>query len=90
MFKVGINRTEKEAIVVVKTDVLGEKAFKFESLSPKITREHLRLILPLMIANEREKRHIRVHRKAELKALREEKKARSEGYGTQKHETGEV
>ena len=90
MFKVGIKRTEKEAVVVVKTDVPGEKAFKFESLSPKITREHLRLILPLMVATEREKRHIRVHRKAELKALREEKLARSEGHGTQIDETSEV
>lgn len=90
MFKVGIKRTERETIISVKTDVPGEKAFKFESLSPTITKDHIRLILPLMIAKERDKRASRAHRKAELAAQKAEKLARSEKYGTQIDEKGEV
>ena len=78
MFKVGIKRTEKEAVVTVKTDVEGEKAFKFESLSPTITRDHLRLILPLMISSQREKRIKKVHRKLELAAIKAEREAKKE------------
>lgn len=78
MFKVGIKRMEKESIVTVKTDVPNEKAFKFDSLSPTITQKHLRMILPLMVATQREKRATRAYRKLELAELKAEKLARSE------------
>lgn len=96
MFKVGIKRTEKETVIRVKTDVPGEKAFKFESLSPTISQKHLKVILPMMIATERSKRIKKAHRKVELKAERErkaalaEKFARSEDIGTQIDEKSEV
>lgn len=78
MFKVAIKRTERESIVTVKTDVEGEKAFKFESLSPTITLDHLRLILPLMISSQREKRIKKVHRKLELATIKAEREAKKE------------
>ena len=100
MFKVDIKRTEKEMIVTVKTDVPDEKPFKFKTLSPTITQKHLRMILPMMIASERAKRIKKAITSAKAKATRAankaerkaeaEKLARSEGYGTQKHEASEV
>jgi len=90
MFKVGIKRTDKQSIVTVKTDVEGEKAFKFDSLSPTITRDHLRLILPLMISTQREKRIKKAHRKLELAEQKAEKLARSEKHEQEIDEASEV
>ncbi|QUG41316.1 hypothetical protein KD050_18885 [Psychrobacillus sp. INOP01] len=78
MFKVGIKRTESEVVVTVKTDVPGEKAFKFDSLSPTITSDRLRLILPLMIETQRDKRAARAHRKLELAEEKAEREERAE------------
>ena len=78
MFKVAIKRMERESIVTVKTGVEGEKAFKFESLSPTITQKHLRIILPMMVASQREKRIKKAHRKIELAAIKAEREAKKE------------
>ncbi|MEK4085142.1 hypothetical protein [Psychrobacillus sp. FSL K6-1415] len=90
MLRIGVERTKKETFVKVKTDVKGEQPFYFESLSPTITREHLRLILPLMVATEREKRAKRAHRREELATIKAEKLARSEKHGTKIDEKSEV
>lgn len=73
MIKVSIKRTPVETIIIAKSDVPGEKAFKFESLSTSITKERIRLILPMMIESEREKRVRKAHRKQQLKEIKEEK-----------------
>lgn len=81
MITVSIKRTEKETIVKAKTDVPGEKAFTFDSLSPTITKEHIRLILPMMIESQREKRYKKAHRTEELRLLCEQKAEKKELYG---------
>lgn len=78
MIKVSIKRSSTESVIIAKSDVPGEKAFKFESLSPTITEKSIRLILPMMIENAREKRAKKAHRAQELKEARIEKAARLE------------
>ena len=78
MIRVGIKKSADETVLIVKSDVPGEKAFKFESLSPNITRKNIRLILPMMIEQEREKRAKKAHRKKELAEIKEEKRLRKE------------
>ena len=90
MINVSIKRTEKETIVTAKTEVISEKAFKFESLSPTITQSHLRIILPMMIDHERDNRIKKAHRREELKAIKAEKLVRSEKHRAQIDETSEV
>lgn len=77
MLKVGIKRTETEAIVKVKTNVPDEKVFKF-SLSPIITQQSLKLILPMLIKSEREKRIKKAITSAKTKATRAANKAERE------------
>ncbi len=80
MYKVKIKRTKEETKLNVKTSVPDEKPFIFKSLSPTITREHIRLILPRMIDCERDKRNRKAYRKEELTKLREEKAAKAERF----------
>ena len=76
MIKVSIKRTSTESVIIAKSDVPGEKAFKFESLSPTITEKSIRLILPMMIENARKKRAKKAHRKKELAEIKEAKAER--------------
>lgn len=77
MFKVGIKRTESEAVVTIKTGVSDEKVFKF-SLSPIITKQSLKLIIPMLIKSEREKRIKTAITSAKTKATRAANKAERE------------
>ncbi|MGE6487760.1 hypothetical protein [Paenisporosarcina sp. NPDC076898] len=93
MIKVSIKRTEVETVIIAKTGIPGEKPFKFDSLSPRITEKSIRLILPMMIETERDKRARKAHRKLELAAIKEEKAAKLEGIeanGTEVNEEGTV
>lgn len=78
MIKVSIKRTSDETVIIAKSEVPGEKPFKFESLSPTITKKNIRLILPSMIETEREKRARKAHRKQELKEIKEARAIRLE------------
>lgn len=75
--KVSIKRTKTEAIIKVTTSAPGEKSFKF-SLSPSITQQSLKLILPMLIKSERENRIIKAERSAKTKATRARNKALKE------------
>lgn len=86
MLKVGIERTEKEAIIKVKTNVPDEKVFKF-SLSPIITQNSLKLILPMLIESEREKRIKKAITSAKTKATRAANKAEKMKEANENEET---
>jgi hypothetical protein len=75
--KVNIKRTKTEAIVKVKTNVPDEKHFKF-SLSPTISQQSLKLILPMLIKSERDNRIAKAIRSVKTKATRARNKARKE------------
>lgn len=73
--KVNIKRTETEAIIKVTTNVPNEKPFKF-SLSPVITQQSIKVILPLLLKSERDNRITKAIRSEKTKATKAKNKAR--------------
>lgn len=72
VLKINVKRTETETMIRVKSEIEGDPAYEF-SLSPIITEENIKLVLPMMIKREREKRYKKAFRREEMKAAREEK-----------------